>query len=335
MRWHGLQKSPRTRSTKKEAVPRFLSSSRELSLPATDRSARFACFRMRRGPKGSVGTMYQFSTANLRTNKHNKAPIIDDADIAAGEAAAAEALLKSSQASLSSCAAASPNPSRSATPHTTPSRPVVHKHHSHASDRSGNSSSTVQFSAPNSSDYATINGTAGNNHPSLYLSTAPTSMNSLAKATSDLEFFEDLVSEPVLVLGMDISHLSRQWQFVVCATGVFWFSLLYGYLQELISVQLCSRKLGLFLAAAQFTGYTGTSMCGCVCLQVLPTARVCEISVHKSPFCEPHPVPSPPSPGIRFATICVRQGTTNQSDAPPQWQGFLHVVHEWWYEQQR
>ena len=73
---------------------------------------------------------------------------------------------------------------------------------------------------------------------------------------SDLEFFEDLVSEPVLVLGVDISHLDRNSQFLVCATGVFGFSLLYGYLQELISVQICSRQLGLFLAMVQFSGYT-------------------------------------------------------------------------------
>lgn len=73
---------------------------------------------------------------------------------------------------------------------------------------------------------------------------------------SDLEFFEDMVSEPVLVLGVDISHLDRNSQFLVCAAGVFGFSLLYGYLQELISVRLCGRQLGLFLAMVQFTGYT-------------------------------------------------------------------------------
>ena len=74
---------------------------------------------------------------------------------------------------------------------------------------------------------------------------------------SELEFFDDCSTpEPVLVLGMDISHLSRRTQFSVCATGVFSFSLLYGFLQELISVQLCNRQLGLFLATMQFTGYT-------------------------------------------------------------------------------
>lgn len=90
------------------------------------------------------------------------------------------------------------------------------------------------------------------------MSSAPTSCNSVdtTRFASDVEFFEDLVSEPVLVLGIDISHLSRQLQFIVCAAGVFFFSLLYGYLQELISVQLCNRKLGLFLAMVQFSGYT-------------------------------------------------------------------------------
>lgn len=94
----------------------------------------------------------------------------------------------------------------------------------------------------------------------LSASAAPSSLNSFAtlntNKASDLDFFEDLISEPVLVLGFDISHLSRRAQFMVCAVGVFFFSLLYGYLQELLSVTLCSRKLGLFLAMMQFSGYT-------------------------------------------------------------------------------
>ena len=97
--------------------------------------------------------------------------------------------------------------------------------------------------------------------PSSFLSieSAPSSaatINTSKGHPMDLEFFEDLVSEPVLVLGMDISHLHRQTQFVVCATGVFGFSLLYGYLQELIAVRLCNRNLGLFQAVMQFSGYT-------------------------------------------------------------------------------
>ena len=88
------------------------------------------------------------------------------------------------------------------------------------------------------------------------LSCPPQSSLSLNSLERDIEFFDDLVSEPVLVLGVDISHLSRSAQFYLCATGVFFFSLLYGYLQELISVQICSRQLGLFLATVQFVGYT-------------------------------------------------------------------------------
>jgi hypothetical protein len=91
------------------------------------------------------------------------------------------------------------------------------------------------------------------------LESAPTSVctiNTKSGHPTELEFFEDLITEPVLVLGIDISHLSRNTQFTVCATALFFFSLLYGYLQELLSVELCSRKLGLFLAMMQFIGYT-------------------------------------------------------------------------------
>lgn len=59
----------------------------------------------------------------------------------------------------------------------------------------------------------------------------------------------------VLILGHDISSHSRKCQFLTSAGGVFSFSLLYGYLQELISVSLCNRQLGLFLAMVQFMGY--------------------------------------------------------------------------------
>ncbi|KAL7463466.1 hypothetical protein ACHAXS_003832 [Conticribra weissflogii] len=65
----------------------------------------------------------------------------------------------------------------------------------------------------------------------------------------------DAVNEFV-VFGWDMSNYSRRSQFLISAGGTFLFSLLYGYLQELISVELCHRKLGLFLAAAQFLGYT-------------------------------------------------------------------------------
>lgn len=71
----------------------------------------------------------------------------------------------------------------------------------------------------------------------------------------DMTNQHDPVNEFV-VFGWDMSKYSRRSQFLISAGGTFLFSLLYGYLQELISVELCHRKLGLFLAAAQFLGYT-------------------------------------------------------------------------------
>ncbi len=64
-----------------------------------------------------------------------------------------------------------------------------------------------------------------------------------------------ITHEQILILGINISNLPRKSQFIVCASGVFSFSLLYGYLQELISVALCNRQLGLFLGMMQFLGY--------------------------------------------------------------------------------
>jgi len=59
-----------------------------------------------------------------------------------------------------------------------------------------------------------------------------------------------------IVLGINLTSYPPRIQFLISAFGSFLFSLLYGYLQELISVELCSRKLGLFLALMQFMGYT-------------------------------------------------------------------------------
>lgn len=67
---------------------------------------------------------------------------------------------------------------------------------------------------------------------------------------------DELMEKSLVVFGRDLSNFSRAQQFITCAAGVFGFSLLYGFLQELISVQLCNRKLGLFQATAQFGGYT-------------------------------------------------------------------------------
>jgi len=111
-----------------------------------------------------------------------------------------------------------------------------------------NRSSTTSDDA----DYAA----GGGNIPLIGKSPDSRGALSLVSTSSDIEFYEDLISDPVLVLGMDITHLSRNGQFIICASGVFFFSLLYGFLQELLSVQLCSRQLGLYLAMVQFIGYT-------------------------------------------------------------------------------
>mmetsp|Transcript_48535 Transcript_48535/g.71983 ORF Transcript_48535/g.71983 Transcript_48535/m.71983 type:complete len:542 (-) Transcript_48535:218-1843(-) len=63
----------------------------------------------------------------------------------------------------------------------------------------------------------------------------------------------------MMVLGINISHLNDNSRFLVCAGGVFGFSLVYGFLQELISVTIYGRQLGLFLAVVQFCGYTSWS----------------------------------------------------------------------------
>ena len=59
-----------------------------------------------------------------------------------------------------------------------------------------------------------------------------------------------------MVLGFDVSTLSPQSQYLVCAGGVFFFTLIYGFLQELVIVKIFDRNLSLFLALCQFWCYT-------------------------------------------------------------------------------
>ena len=59
----------------------------------------------------------------------------------------------------------------------------------------------------------------------------------------------------VIVFGLDLTHLSGRRQYEICAFGVFFFNMLYGYLQELIQIQVAGREFALFLAAWQFFGY--------------------------------------------------------------------------------
>lgn len=61
--------------------------------------------------------------------------------------------------------------------------------------------------------------------------------------------------QPFFLLGVDISSFTRTTQFLVCAGGVFAFTLVYGYLQELITVNIFNRELGMFQGVAQMFGY--------------------------------------------------------------------------------
>lgn len=58
------------------------------------------------------------------------------------------------------------------------------------------------------------------------------------------------------LLGMDISHLPREQQLLIVVIGLFTSALCYGFLQELITVQIFSRNLAFFLSSVQFAGYT-------------------------------------------------------------------------------
>ena len=59
----------------------------------------------------------------------------------------------------------------------------------------------------------------------------------------------------VILFGFDLSNVSAAVQFMICAFGVFFFNILYGYLQELIQIQIAGRQFAIFLGACQFAGY--------------------------------------------------------------------------------
>ncbi len=82
------------------------------------------------------------------------------------------------------------------------------------------------------------------------------------KSTSPSSYMpadEVAFERPIIVLGMNISYLSRRSRFIMCAGFVYSFSLLYAFLQELLSVHLLNRKLGLFLAMWQMMICTALS----------------------------------------------------------------------------
>jgi len=58
------------------------------------------------------------------------------------------------------------------------------------------------------------------------------------------------------VLGVEIGGLRRVHQYVICTAVLFLFTLLYGYLQELVSIYVFERRFSLFVTLLQFGGYT-------------------------------------------------------------------------------
>jgi len=93
-----------------------------------------------------------------------------------------------------------------------------------------------------------------------------------------------LLEDPLIIFGFDISFLSRNMQYYVCATGAFGFTLVYSYLQEMISVHILGRKYALFFATCQFAGYSFWSFA----LLQLRVWRMNKTSalVHDSKVCE-------------------------------------------------
>ena len=57
----------------------------------------------------------------------------------------------------------------------------------------------------------------------------------------------------------NLDDLPKRTQFIVITSILFFFTLFYGYLQELVSIHLFRRQFGLFITLVQFVGYTALS----------------------------------------------------------------------------
>jgi len=82
--------------------------------------------------------------------------------------------------------------------------------------------------------------------------------NSSVKINENTSEKED--QNKLILFGVDLSDCSSSKQFVICVTGVFFFTIIYGYLQELITVEIAGRNYGVFLASTQFAGYAFWSL---------------------------------------------------------------------------
>lgn len=61
---------------------------------------------------------------------------------------------------------------------------------------------------------------------------------------------------PIRILCLDLTPYAASTQFICCCTGVFFFYLLYGYMQELIFTLDGFKPYGWFLTLVQFAFYT-------------------------------------------------------------------------------
>lgn len=62
-------------------------------------------------------------------------------------------------------------------------------------------------------------------------------------------------SQELILFGIDFSHLPSNIQLMIAAFGVLFFNMLYGYLQELIQIEIAGRCFAFFLGSCQFLGY--------------------------------------------------------------------------------
>jgi len=66
---------------------------------------------------------------------------------------------------------------------------------------------------------------------------------------------QDTFEHEFILFGVDLGHLNGNMQLAISAAGVLFFNMLYGYLQELIQIEIAGRGFAFFLGACQFAGY--------------------------------------------------------------------------------
>ena len=84
--------------------------------------------------------------------------------------------------------------------------------------------------------------------------------------------------ESFIIFGLDLSNLNANTQFYISASGVFLFTIIYGYLQEVISVHIAGRKFPLFISTCQFAGYAFWSYILMRLEGISKTSRTCQIN---------------------------------------------------------